>query len=276
MMFLQLATCQYPVTPAMIKGRAEVLGKTYDWYQQIDAAYFALYLKAKDTIAGAYSPYTNLQRDFTAAYQSVDLASLNEVTATNFSNNYATVKQALESTQSFSTQNSLNGFGSSMLSDLTYPANSFKMLTSSPMSSLFGYLTMQMVPLSETCIASILSKVNPMLEPYANYYTDLSTQTMNNIPTLFTSASNSIKKVIDNVNALTQRIKVCAAALTGANACINQIVSKFISSLALFIMKFLLSTEYRLWMRYLYIHFGSLSANVGVVNVWNEFKLNVL
>lgn len=227
----------------MIQGRAEVLGKTYDWYQQIDASYFALYQKVRDTLTEGFAPYTNLRRDFTAAYESVNLGSLNETTATNFNQNYEATRQALEWAQLYSTQYALSSFGSSMLSDLTYPASNFKSFASSPLMTLFSHLTMQMEPLSETCIASILSKVIPTLEPYAEFYIDISTQAVNDIPTAFSSASSSIKKTIDSVNALILTINNCAAAGAAANACVDQIVSKPNYSPKLLMMNFFISTE---------------------------------
>lgn len=222
-----MASCQYPVSPATIKGRADILGKTYDWYQQIDAAYYAIYQKVKDTITDGLVPYTKVKSDLTAAYGLVNLGGLAEKTATNFTNNYASIKQNIDSIQVNSAQYALMSFGSSQLSDLTYPASSFKQLVNSPMSTLFSYLTMRMTPASETCITSILSKVVPTLDPYAKSYVDLSTQAINGMPNFFASASSSIQKSIDGIKALTGRINICAGAGASANACVDQIVSKF-------------------------------------------------
>lgn len=217
----QVASGQYAVTRAMIQGRNQIVGKTYEWYQEIDASYYNLYIKVKDTINDEFAPFVSLRNDLEAASAAIDLNVTEHLT---IKNNFDRISQALDSTYFSATRYSMGSFGSSMLSDLTYPASNFKSSSSSSLMTLFSHFTMQMVPIPEACITEILSKVVPTLQPYADYYVNFGKTKLANIPTTFNEVSTSTRNVVDKTRSFINKINLCTGLATEAD-CIEQIVS---------------------------------------------------
>lgn len=221
----QVASGQYAITRAMIQGRNQIVGKTYEWYQQIDASYYDLYIKVKDTINDNFAPFVGLRTELEAAVATVDLNATEYQTIRNrFDGISRNVQQALDSTYFSGTRYSMGSFGSSMLSDLTYPASNFKSSSSSSLMTIFSHFTMQMIPIPEACITEILSKVVPTLQPYADYYVNFGKTKLASFPTVFNEVSTSTRNVVDKTRSFINKINLCSGLATEAD-CIEQIVS---------------------------------------------------
>lgn len=204
------------------------MGKTYQWYQELDASYFDFYQTVKDSVGVAFLPFETGQAEFIATSESIDLNRLTEDVAHNFTSFVERINQTLNSMDLYGNQYAMMGFNMYMLSDLTTPASSFKNLMSSPLTTFFGYFTMQMEPLSEECERILLSQIIPILEPYANNYLNLMANTKTTWPNTFETSLIDIKNAIIDVDSLISKVKLCAGASSDAsvNTCIAKIVSK--------------------------------------------------
>lgn len=205
------------------------MGRTYQWYQELDAAYFDLYQTIKDSVADAFRPFKTGQAEFIVTCESIDLNKLSEDVAFNFTSVVERINQTLNSMELYGNQYAMMGFSSMyMLSDLTSPASNFKSLLMSPLMTFFSYFTMQMEPLSEECERTILSQIIPTLEPFANKYLDLVSNASTNWPNAFESNLIDLNSAIIDINSLISKVKLCAGASSDAstNSCIGKIVSK--------------------------------------------------
>lgn len=204
------------------------MGKTYQWYQELDASYFDLYETIKDSVADAFLPYKTSLAEFIAASETVDLTKLSEVVASNFTSVVERINITLNSMEIYGNQYSMMGFSMYMLSELTTPASNFKQLVMSPLMTFFGYFTMQMEPLSVECETTLLSQIIPTLEPYAKNYLDLVANATASWPMTFESNVIDIKTSVIDVHCLISKIRLCVAASSDAatNSCIEKIVSK--------------------------------------------------
>lgn len=223
---LKIASSQYPISTAVIETRAQLFGKIYQWYQDIDAAYYDLYFQVKDSIADAFSPFRTHQLDILETFELTNLTELPEHVAANFTTVIQRINQTLDMVQMYGSSYSMMSFSMYSLGDLTQLASSFKNLLSMPLSTFFNQFTMQMEPLTAECERKILSGIIPTLEPYAQAHIKLAANASKNWVDSYEFNTIEVNLAVLDVVTFADKIKICTRAFTQAArvACFTRIV----------------------------------------------------
>lgn len=214
------------MTPAFIKGRADIFAKTYQWYQKLDASYFKVYTNLRRTLNQKFAPLTPAWNDLRAAYDVLSTEGLSAETAQTLSDFFIRINQTLDSTVTYGVKNTLMTFGMMMPSELTMLASNFKYSVMwSPMYTIFSHLTMGMEPVDDSCVTKTLSKFGPIIEPYVSEIIHAADQLSQTMPAHLSDLTTYIQTAVIEVRSFIKRINSCAKS-TSREFCIDQIVSK--------------------------------------------------
>lgn len=204
------------------------------WYQRLDASYFELYDRLRNTLEGIYRPYKPAYKDLNDAFANLSLTNLSKDTAKNFTDFITNVNQTLFFPADYGARITLMQFSMMLMGpdNLTPPASSLKSAIMMPLSQLFNSFIMSMTPPSDACIYKVLSQFVPTYEPYAKTYLNLASQGIAAMPTLFANATMSSKNAIVEIRSLVNKMKKCAMS-PSKQICVNQIVSELQSRICL-------------------------------------------
>lgn len=198
------------MSDAFIRGRAEIVEKTYQWYQKMDKSFMKAYTNVRRKLDRKFEGFSPAKSDLTAAYDAFPKHHLSPDTSEMFSRVFSSTIHQLDNCIEIAPTYNLEGFESP--SEQMQTTFWFKHSLTAPKNSIFSYLTCGDAPVDDVCTAKILSKFVPTYEPYAREILSQTDNFIEAVAPLFAKLTIQVRTALMDVKLFIRKINSCATS----------------------------------------------------------------